>query len=38
MKSIKPQGKDPKEKVVIAIAIFLLIVTIYLKVFTNHFN
>lgn len=38
MKSINPQGKDLKEKVVIVIALIAILGTLYLKLFTNHFD
>lgn len=38
MKSINSQGKDPKERIVIVLAILLFIVGAYLKLFTNHFD
>lgn len=38
MKSINPQGKDPKEKIVIVIALITILGTLYLKIFTPYFD
>ncbi len=38
MKSINSQGKDPKEKIVIVIALIAILGTLYLKIFTPYFD